>query len=280
MKRVLILGASGMAGNIIYSYLRSLNGKYETGATTRKLIEGIESLVVDVEENLPDLAEIIKVAEADAIINCIGLLVKPCEECPAEAIYINSFFPQMLANITEDTKTKVIHLSTDCVFDGTIEDDKGYSELHIPDERNWYGRTKALGEINNKKDLTLRMSIIGTELKDGIGLLHWASKQKGKINGFTKHYWNGITTLELAKQIDKILDTDLSGLYHLVPQHQIKKHDLLKLMKKIFEFEYEVEEFETEIVNKILCNNRISEYDPKIPDYETQLTELKEFTSK
>jgi len=279
MKRVLILGASGMAGHVVYGYLRSLNGKYETGATTRKLIEGIESLVVDVEENLSDLAEIIKVAEADAIVNCIGLLVKPCEDCPAEAVYINSFFPQMLANITQDTKTKIIHLSSDCIYDGTIEDDKGYDEKYIPDEQNWYGRTKALGEINNKKDLTLRMSIIGPELKDGVGLFHWFSKQKGKVNGYVNHYWNGITTLELAKQIDRIIDTELSGIYNLIHKEPIAKYDLLNLIKKVFEYDVEVEKFETEIVNKVLSNNRISEYNPLIPDYETQLVELKKFIS-
>jgi len=279
MKRVLIVGAAGMAGHMIHKYLRSFGDKYELGATTRKKVEGLDSLIIDIEENLPDLAEVIRVAEADIIINCIGLLVKACDACPAEAVFVNSFFPQTLANITEDLKTKVIHLSTDCIFDGTIEDDKGYSELHRPDEQNWYGRSKALGEINNEKDLTLRMSIFGPEQKDGVGLFQWLSKQTGEVNGFTKHFWNGITTLELAKQIDKIIDTDLTGIYHLVPDEQITKYNLLKLMNEIFEYNLEIKEFETEIVNKILSNNRSAEYNPNIPSYETQLKELKEYIS-
>ena len=276
-KKVLILGAAGMAGHMIYTFLRSREGKYEIGATTRTPVDYLDSIAIDVEENLPLLAEIISEADVDVIINCIGLLVKPCQDCPSEAIFINSFFPQMLAHITEGTKTKVIHLSTDCIFDGSIEDDKGYSEGYPPTETNWYGRSKALGEINNDKDLTLRMSIFGPEKKDGTGLFHWFSKQKGHVGGYTQHYWNGISTLELAKQIDKILDTDLTGIYHLVPDEYVTKYELLNLFKKVFEYDIEVDKFETETVNKVLHNNRVKEYNPKIPSYETQLNDLKGF---
>jgi dTDP-4-dehydrorhamnose reductase len=278
-KKILIAGAAGMVGHMLYNFLRSTE-KYEIGATTRKPVDFLESLAIDIEEDLSAFGEIVKVAEPDVIINCIGLLVKASESCPAEAIYVNSFFPHLLENITGGTKTKIIHLSTDCVFDGNQEVDLAYYESDRLTEKNWYGRTKAMGEINNDKDLTLRMSIIGPEKKDGVGLFHWFISQKGKVNGYVNHHWNGLTTLELAKQIDKIIDTNLSGIYHLACPYRITKYDLLNQIKKSFSRDIEIEKFESAVVNKVLANNRLDEYNPHIPSYETQIDELREFISK
>ena len=279
MKRVLIAGAGGMAGHMIYDYLRS-TGRYELGATARKAVEGIESLPIDIEDDLPAFDEIVKIAEPDFIINCIGLLVKASQECPSEAIYVNSFFPHILEHVTAGTKTKVIHLYTDCVFNGQIDADSIYSEGDAPNETNWYGRTKAMGEIINDKDLTVRMSIIGPELKDGTGLFNWFMKQQGTIRGFAEHHWNGITTLELAKQLYKIMDTDLKGLFHLVPATRITKYDLLSLMNKIFDKNLTIERVDEGTVNKVLANNRYKDFEPVIPAYEQQLLDLKDWMNR
>jgi len=273
-KQVLIIGASGMAGHMIYKYLYSLN-KYDLGAITRKEIDSIPSVCLDVEHDLPTLANIIATAAPDIIVNCVGLLVKACEACPAEAVFVNSFFPHMLENVTSGTRTKVIHLSSDCVFSGSDNPEHTYHEDDTPSEWNWYGRAKALGELINEKDLTLRLSIIGPEIREGVGLLQWFMKQEGEVNGFAGHYWNGITTLELAKQIDKIIDTDLNGLYHLAPPFKITKFSLLELIAKTFEKDIKINKMNDVVVNKVLANNRIAEYDPCTPRYEEQLFELK-----
>lgn len=275
-KKILVLGASGMAGYMVYQYLYSLN-KYDMGAITRKQVDGIESICLDIEDDLPTLANIIETAKPDVIVNCIGLLVKACEACPAEAVFINSFFPHMLENITSGTLTRVIHLSSDCVFRGLSDMDASYHEDDLPTEVTWYGRTKALGEIINGKDLTLRLSIVGPELKDGVGLLHWFLKQEESVDGFAGYYWNGITTLELAKQINRILDTELYGLYHLAPRDRITKYALLQIFKDTFEKSVEIKKVSNGVVNKVLANNRIAEYDPNIPRYETQILELKQW---
>lgn len=279
MKKVLIAGAGGMAGHMIYKYLRE-TGKYELGATVRNQVEGIEALTIDIEEDPSMFSEIVSVAEPDFIINCIGLLVKASQESPAEAIYINSFFPHLLESITAGTKTRVIHLSTDCVFNGQLPEDMMYSESDMTTETNWYGRTKAMGELINDKDLTVRMSIIGPELKDGTGLFHWFMKQEGTVRGFAGHHWNGITTLELATQLDRIMDTDLKGLFHLVPATRITKYDLLCLMNKIFEKNLTVEKVDDGTVNKVLTNNRYKDFEPDIPSYEQQMLYLKAWMMK
>ena len=279
MKQILILGAHGMAGHMITSYLKQLN-KYEIFTLARDSKFGITDYYCDVEINIDMLDGIINEdIDLDIVINCIGLLNKPANENPAKAIYLNSYLPHYLELITKNTNTKIIHLSTDCIFDGT---QGNHSETDKPTEINYYGRSKALGEILNNKDLTLRLSIIGTELKkDGIGLLNWFLNQKGTITGYNNCYWNGITTLELAKQIDKIIEQNpnLSGLYHLAPDFNINKYELLCLAKKIWNKEnIEIVAKKDFHQNKTLINSRKDEYNPQIPNYETQLKELYEYT--
>ena len=273
MKNILVLGASGMAGHTIYKYLKLSGYNVISTARNDKYIK--PDYYLDLTGNISKVKDIIDKEKIDVVINCIGLLVKECNEDLGKALYANGCFPHCLERITEKTKTKVIHLSTDCVFSGI----KGnYSESDNPDETNNYGRCKRAGEIINRKDLTLRMSIIGNELKEnGSGLFHWFINQEGRTSGYTRALWNGITTLELAKQIDRIIDTNLTGLYHLAPDFKISKYNLLKLIAEIFDKDIIIEKNENLIQDKTLVNNRKKEYDPKIPSYENQLQEMKEF---
>jgi len=273
MKNILVLGASGMAGHTIYKYLKLSGYNVISTARNDKYIK--PDYYLDLTGNISKVKDIIDKEKIDVVINCIGLLVKECNEDLGKALYANGCFPHCLERITEKTKTKVIHLSTDCVFSGI----KGnYSESDNPDETNNYGRCKRAGEIINRKDLTLRMSIIGNELKEnGSGLFHWFINQEGRTSGYTRALWNGITTLELAKQIDRIIDTNLTGLYHLAPDFKISKYNLLKLIAEIFDKDIIIEKNENLIQDKTLVNNRKKEYDPKIPSYEKQLQEMKEF---
>jgi dTDP-4-dehydrorhamnose reductase len=279
MKKLLVLGAHGMAGHIITSYLKKLN-KYEIYTLARDSKFGMVDYYCDVEQHIDYLDWLINEEQRfDVVVNCIGLLNKPANENPAKAIFLNSYLPHYLELITKNTNTKIIHLSTDCIFDGS----KGnHSENDKPTETNWYGRSKALGEIINNKDLTLRLSIIGTELKkDGIGLLNWILNQTGDIKGFVNCLWNGITTLELAKGIEKIIDEklELSGLYHFAPDFNISKYDLLLLIKQAWN------KNDINIIpetnfhqNKTLINNRKKEFEYPFASYESQLKELYLYT--
>ena len=272
--KIIILGSQGMAGHIITHYLKSIN-KYNIITIARRNA----NYIIDIEKNLNELYDIIIEENADIIINCIGLLIKDSKKNIKRAIFINTLFPHWLEKITKNTKTKIIHLSTDCIFDGT----KGnYSETDIPTEKNNYGKTKAAGEINNTKDLTLRLSIIGTEIKEnGTGLLHWFLHQKGEIKGFTNCIWNGITTLELAKVIHYIIKNNisLSGIYHLVPDFHISKYKLLCLIKKIWnKTDVTILEEPNFYQNKTLINNRKQELKYIFPNYCQQLKELYEYT--
>lgn len=265
--KIVILGANGMAGHMITKYLELQGYDVETVAREHAYHE------CDIEEDKPNFLYMLK---PDFIINCIGLLVADSEKYPNRAIYINSWFPHYLEDMFKDTKTKIIHLSTDCVFDGGLGN---YLENDVPNEKNIYGRSKAFGELNNTKDITFRTSIIGPELKkDGSGLFNWVVNNPHKtLSGYNNVYWNGMTTLQLAKCIEEyIKNPTVSGIYHLVNNHvNTSKYRLLLEINKIFDLEKKILPVKTEFSNKILYNSSIHNFN--IPTYEIQLKELREF---
>jgi len=168
-----------------------------------------------------------------------------------------------------------------CVFSGKKKNG-GYLETDIPDGTDFYARSKFLGELQNNKDLTIRTSFIGKELKKtGIGLFDWFMQQTKDIKGYSKVYWNGITSLELARHIDKLINLNITGLYHLVSDMKISKYDLLLSIQKIWgKPDIAVIPDEKIVYDKSLINNRKKEYDPKIPCYFKQLEELRYYISK
>ena len=269
--KIFVLGSRGMAGHTICSYFKNHTTHIAYGIARNN-----SDFSVDIENDLEYLEHLINEYEPDVIINCIGLLIKDCNDRPDRAIYINSFFPHWLENLTKNTETKIIHLSTDCVFDGI----KGnYTEQDIHTETNWYGRTKSMGELNNK-NLTIRTSIIGTELKvKGNGLLEWALRQEFSVNGYINHLWSGITTLELAKFIEYVINNkiELDKTYHLISPQPINKYDLLKLIYDTWNKKIEVVPDYSTNCNKILVNSRFTETNYIVSDLNTQLKELYNF---
>ena len=213
----------------------------------------------------------------DFVVNCIGLLVQPCIQRPDRASVVNSWFPHYVEYKLKDTQTRLIHLSTDCVFDGAAGN---YVETDTHTEMNAYGRSKSLGEVNNDKDITFRMSIIGPELKNGTGLLDWVRKNTAdELPGWNNAWWNGITTLQLAKCINQyVCNPSIAGIYHVVNNAvNINKYELLCLINDVYDLEKTVIRTSgPKDVNKILVDTR-NEFDFAIPDYRTQLTELRDF---
>jgi dTDP-4-dehydrorhamnose reductase len=208
------------------------------------------------------------------VINCVGALVLQSKNDVSTAIFLNSFLPHFLSKVGDVLNYKLIHISTDCVFSGK---EGQYTEESYRDGDDNYARSKALGEVINNKDLTIRTSIIGPELKtNGTGLLDWFFKQKGTLNGYTQAYWSGVTTLELAKATVEFLKQDIIGLYQLCPQDKISKYALLKLFAKVWDRKIEVIPFDNYTVDKSLVCTR-SDFSYPAPEFETMLLEMKEW---
>lgn len=274
--KVLVLGATGMAGHTIAIYFHEQG--HEVHAFSRKPFPYYCKWIQGDAFDIQHLKEIIIAGKYDAIINCIGLLNQFANTAPEKAIYINSYLPHQIVAWLNELTTRFIQISTDCVFAGNTGP---YDENAFPDGRSYYDRTKALGEIIDNKNLTFRNSIIGPDINEkGIGLFHWFMQQNGSINGFTKAIWTGVTTLTLAKAIEQALTTDLTGLYNLVNQNSISKYDLLCLFNKYFRNnELIINKSEQLILDKTLVCKR-DDFDFIVPSYEQMIIEMKEWVDK
>jgi dTDP-4-dehydrorhamnose reductase len=277
MKKVLILGASGMAGHIVYYYFLTL-GKFRlyTVCFRNKIKE--DSIVLDV-YNTEELKTVLNKINPDYVINCVGILIKGSKTSPENAVYINAYFPHLLSRIINENNpsAKLIHISTDCVFSGS----KGcYEDFDTKDALDIYGMTKNLGEIDDKHNLTIRTSIIGPELKkNGEGLFHWVFQQRQKeyLNGYDKSIWGGVTTLEFAKAIEKLIEYNVTGLYQLTNGERISKYELIMFIVQQFELRIAVHKIDGEAIDKSILPSLRKNFQYFVPSYQTMIKELYEF---
>lgn len=270
--KFLVLGCNGMAGHTISLYLKEQG--HDVLGFDRRPSNLIDSIIGDA-TNADFLKDLIGVNKFDSIINCIGLLNQFAENNKASAVYLNSYLPHLLAELTDNTDTQIIHLSTDCVFSGKRGQ---YTECDFKDGDTFYDRSKALGELDDDKNITLRNSIVGPDINpNGIGLFNWFMQQKGEINGFTKAMWTGQTTLQLAKTMEAAAEVKAHGLYNTVPDSSISKFDLLGLFNNHIRVEkVTINPVDNFVADKSLKRTRW-EFDYKVPDYETMVIELGEW---
>lgn len=268
--KIIVLGADGMLGHLVKLYFQE-KGHEVRGTSLR----GTSDYLFDATKNLQDLPNFLKDFKPQAVINCIGLLNKVAEDNKSLAVLLNSYLPHYVDELCRKNKIKFVHVSTDCVFDGK----KGeYSEDSFRDAISFYGQSKALGEVNNDKSITLRTSIVGPDTNDnGIGLFQWFMNQKGEIDGFDKVIWTGITTLQYAKCMEQAIENDLTGLRHAVNNQKIDKYSLLQLFNKQFKKNLKINPKSDYQSNKSLV--RTTDYDFKIPSYQQMIKEMAEWIS-
>lgn len=262
-----------MAGHLISLFFQERG--YEVDGFARSKSTILDKTIVGDASDMPFIKKVIDEGNYDAVINCIGLLNQFAENNKAMAVLLNGYLPHYLVDITKNMKTRVIHMSTDCVFAGN---DGPYYEDSLPNGVSFYDRTKAIGEIDNGKDLTFRNSIIGPDIKEsGIGLFNWFMKQKGPIKGFIGAIWTGVTTYTLAKAMEQALNENLSGLYNLVNNESINKFNLCTLFNKYFRGnEVEILPDSKLQLDKSLRSKRI-DFSYVVPSYEQQIKEMREW---
>lgn len=272
MKKVLVLGGNGMAGNMIKTYF--LEKGYNVFSTQTKDTNETNCYKYNIMENMKSLGKIVEEIRPDLVINAVGILNQAAEDNKVLAVTVNSLFPHYVDSISKEYGFKFIHMSTDCVYSGT----KGqYNESDLPDATSFYGRSKALGEINNDSNLTIRTSIIGPDVNEnGIGLFNWFMKQTCEINGYANVIWSGVTTLELAKAMLAAYEQDLKGLYILVNNDVINKYDLALLFKKYMEKDIKINKYLEKIENKSMHSTR-NDFDYKVPSYDKMICEMSTF---
>ena len=234
--KVLVLGVTGMLGSTVFKELskdktldvwgtlRSKSGLHYFASDTRANL----LCNVDVLDN-DSLVNLIAKIRPEVVINCVGLIKQLAVASePLSVLPINSMLPHRLSKLCTLSNSRLIHISTDCVFNGK----KGsYLEEDISDAEDLYGRSKYIGEVVDQPHVvTLRTSIIGHELNSKSSLVDWFLSQEVSVKGY-----KNATTVELAGVIkDYVLPTpNLSGLYH-VSVDAIDKYSLLSLIAKVY----------------------------------------------
>jgi dTDP-4-dehydrorhamnose reductase len=244
--KILVVGASGMIGSTVlktlsekseYQVFGSIQnedwGKFFNPPIRERIISGVDVTRMD------DLVALFDRVLPDVTINCAGLTKhKQGTEDPIVAIPLNALMPHRLAHLCKLVGSRMIHVSTDCVFSGK----KGnYREDDFCDALDLYGKSKILGEVDYPHAITLRTSTIGPELQSSYGLLNWFLSQGGSCKGYSQAIFSGLPTVVFARIIRDIVipHVELSGLYH-VAASPINKFDLLGLIAKSYQKDIEI----------------------------------------
>lgn len=273
--RIFILGSNGVVGHAVALYFREAGHDVLDGFDAN--LDGSIQSTMGSYYDADHLKKTIKEFLPDAIINCTAIVNQAAEEDKAGAAYLNAYLPHLLEALTAGTKTVVVHRSTDCIFSGARGQ---YTLQDWPDAKSFYARTKAVGEINNDKDITIRVSLIGPAQDEEDGsLLNWYLNQKGEVKGFANAIWTGLTTLEYAKTIESLLKQKAHGVFQAAPKDSINKYELIKLFEKYFPGGRSIVKVDNNRVDKSLVPYW-GEYDIMIKDYEEQIEEMKLWIEK
>lgn len=263
-----VLGATGMLGRYVYTYL-----KCEAGFD----VQGVDSTMLDAANVSYHKVKDLGVSEADVVINCIGIIPQRGIYSTLDSILVNAAFPHKMQEYCSMAHAKFIHVTTDCVFDGL----DGPSDERTPHTAmDVYGRTKSLGELSIST--CIRTSIIGEELRNKKSLLEWVKFNKDKtVNGYTDHYWNGITCLQFAKVCETIINTGnyWPGIRHIFSPSAFTKCQLVQLLSDIYELNVEVKAYDSGApCDRTLSTRYMAEI--KVPSLEEQIKEMRDYYPK
>lgn len=270
MSKIFIFGSNGMLGNYVTSHLSKT---YNIIPLTRNDYD-LSKLSVD---NLTTFLQERGLQPTDIVINCAGVIPQASKQRGLDTrLYftINSLFPIILSQICDQMGSKMIHITTDCVFSGK---DGGYNEKSIHDEINDYGMSKSLGELC--KATIIRTSIIGEELNNKRSLLEWVVSNRGKIiNGYANHMWNGVTCLQLSKIINEIISNNLywRGVRHIFSPRSVSKFELVSMINDTYNLNITIQAFSTDDkVDKTISSIHDNLF--KIPDLAYQIIEMRDY---
>lgn len=264
--RIIVLGSRGMLGQMVYKYFTK-SGYNVSEFNKRFDVDSIASYMTE-----------LNYFEDSIIINCIGL-IKQKSNSDHDLLFINSIFPLELCRSLKPGHF-LVHPSTDCVFGGNEFFKYELNFQHNAEDI--YGISKSLGEsaiINRPNSIIIRVSIIGPDSNSNKGLLGWFLSQPSRsiLNGYTNHFWNGITTLEWCIKVEEILRNNLnykniSKIFQLGTKEVYTKFDMLIIFQNVFKTDYIINEFSDSL--KIDRTLSVVNYSKSLP---SQLFDLVQF---
>ena len=209
-------------------------------------------------EDLPSAIAAFRASRPQLVVNCIGVVRQRSGAGPRAFVVANAEFPHLLADLCEVSGSRLIHISTDCVFSGRTGG--LYHEDDASDVDDVYGRTKALGEVVGPGRLTLRTSIIGWQLRGSTGLLEWLSAHRtGSIHSYRRAIFSGLSTSAMAEVIASVVDAEeIEGLFH-VSSEPITKHDLISRIVEALGWPTAIEPVDDPVIDRSLDSSAFRE---------------------
>ena len=245
MERIMITGASGQLGRALNRLLSQGNG-YEIYRTDASFSEqGLTALDITDGQAVMTLVNDIK---PDIVINCAAMTaVDLCESEPDKAYRINALGPKYMAEAAESIGAKLVHISTDYVFDGQATEP--YTESSIPNPVSVYGSTKLAGDkfvagICDKYFI-LRTAWVYGEGKNFIQTMLKLADSGKKIRVVSDQFGTPTSALELAKAVIFLMETDSYGLYNATCEGSTSWYEFAKAIFKEAGVKAEVEPITT-----------------------------------
>jgi len=254
-KRLAILGIGGLTGFKIAMIAKNSFKILGTYNQRNPSLKFLDSSKIDI-QNFSDFENLLIKFKPEIIINTIALNnVDFCECHPSEAMKINYKFVKDLTQFTTKHNFKLVHLSTDSVFDGLKKEP--YIEEDIPNPINQYGKSKLQGEqevLKNSSNLIIRASVLYGWLPKNISNLPSSSmksenfaiwlienlEQKKTVNIITDELSTPIIADDFAHSILHLILKNESGIFHSAPKTSISRYDFSIKLARGLELNHEL----------------------------------------
>jgi len=215
MKQIMITGAGGQLGLALQRLLKG-QAQYELYRTDANASEDGSIHALDI-TNQEAVNAYIDSVKPQIIINCAALTaVDLCETEQEKAHQINAMGPKYLAEAAEKIGAKLVHISTDYVFDG--QGSTPLSEETTTNPISVYGKTKLAGEEFVRefciKSFILRTAWVYGEGKNFVKTMLRVAQNNNKVRVVSDQYGTPTSALELARAIIFLMETDSYGTYH------------------------------------------------------------------
>jgi dTDP-4-dehydrorhamnose reductase len=226
--RILITGASGLLG--LNLALELTNQHTVFGQVNRHALNTNAFAVLKADLLEPGTVErLMRDTVPDWVIHCAALAdLEKCEKDPDLAWELNTEIPRKLAEQCRKGGARLVHVSTDAVFDGQTG---GYSEDDSPSPLSTYAKTKLSAETAvveaNPQAIIARVNFFGWSLTGQRSLAEFFINNLSvgtPVMGFTDVYFCPLLVNDLAPIFTGMIEQGLTGLYHVLSRNNISKY--------------------------------------------------------
>jgi dTDP-4-dehydrorhamnose reductase len=186
---------------------------------------------------------------SDVVINCAAVIDRRAPQF--KMIAVNALGPRMLRYACDDVGSRLVHISTDTVFDGPGP----HPEAEEPRPRALEALVRLFGEIRDEPHVTIRTSFIGTSGKGLIRDIATATESRPVIAS-NKLLWNGVTSLLGANLVLDIACQKVSGVVHIPGCHTTRWQLCMDIAKWLSVDERKVRQDDTYIADRRLASEK------------------------